>query len=172
MIWLSLQIKLSSSYLFHVCNCNGYYKNWCWVKKWEWEGNRERERESTMREVEEIGELKLGGGFVSRAKASSQQQARESPGDDVREHVAFECSQHELHNSLVCKLHCPFHWTFTVRIGMEAAAAPTHNHNHKGLFPTDLSYLLFYWGVIIIISSWDLGTEQKISILSGPHCKT
>ena len=43
------------------------------------------------------------------AKASSQQQARESPGDDVREHVAFECSQHELHNSLVCKLHCPFH---------------------------------------------------------------
>jgi len=62
-----------------------------------------------MGEVEEVGKLKLGGCVGRRTKAISQKEAREFPGDGVREQVAVKCREHELHRCIICKLHYPFH---------------------------------------------------------------
>jgi len=59
--------------------------------------------------MEEVRKLKIQGCVGRRAKTSGQKEARESPGDGVREEVALECRQHELHRGVICKLHYPFH---------------------------------------------------------------
>jgi len=69
----------------------------------------EKVRNSTMCEVEEVEKLKLGGCVWRRAKASSQKEARESPGDGVWQQVALKCREHELNRCIICKLHHPFH---------------------------------------------------------------
>lgn len=55
----------------------------------------------TAFEVEEAGELEVGGGEVARAEAAGEEQAREPPDHRVREEVALQRRQRHPHRRFV-----------------------------------------------------------------------